>query len=62
MKITSIQAQDVGPIKRFEISNLGELVIIAGANGAGKTSLKNAIIQTFQSPGNPQVSFGLTAR
>ncbi|MFH0864448.1 MAG: AAA family ATPase [Candidatus Gottesmanbacteria bacterium] len=61
MKITSIQAQDVGPIKRFEISNLGELVIIAGANGAGKTSLKNAIIQTFQSPGNPQVSFGLTA-
>ena len=61
MKILNIQAQGVGPIKRFEISNLGELVIIAGANGAGKTSLKNAIIQTFQNPGNPQVSFGLTA-
>ena len=61
LNISWIIAQDVGPIKRFEISNLGELVIIAGANGAGKTSLKNAIIQTFQSPGNPQVSFGLTA-
>lgn len=61
MKITHIKALDIGPIKQFEIGSLGNLVIIAGANGAGKTSLKNAIIQTFQNPGSPQVSFGLTA-
>jgi len=59
MKITKIQAKDIGPIKNFEIENLGEVIIVAGANGSGKTSLKNAIIQSFQNPANPQVSFAL---
>lgn len=61
MKITHIKAQEIGPVKQFEIDNLSDFVIIAGANGAGKTFLKNAIIQTFQNPASPQLSFGLTA-
>ena len=49
MRIKSIKLSDYKPIKNIEIENLGDVVIIAGANGAGKTRLKHAIVQTIQS-------------
>lgn len=58
MKITSLEIKDYLPIKSLKMENLGDIVIIAGANGAGKTRLKEAIVQTLQ--GNPQMS--LTVR
>lgn len=49
MKIKSIKLIDYKPIKNIEIDNLGDVVIIAGANGAGKTRLKEAIVTSIQS-------------
>ena len=39
---------DYKPIKHINISNLGNTIVIAGANGSGKTRLKEAIVQTLQ--------------
>ena len=54
MKITSIEIKDFPPIKNLKLENLGDIVIIAGANGSGKTRLKNALVQTLQ--GGAQIS------
>lgn len=48
MRIKSIKLTDHKPIKNIEIDNLGDVVIIAGANGAGKTRLKHAIVASIQ--------------
>jgi predicted ATPase len=53
MKLKSIKIVDYKPIKNLEIDNLGDIVIIAGANGSGKSRLKQAIVETFR--GNPQM-------
>lgn len=59
MKITSLEIKDFPPIKNLKIENLGDILIIAGANGSGKTRLKDAIIQTLQ--GNSQISMTIRA-
>lgn len=48
MRIKSLKISDHKPIKSLEIEGLGDIVIIAGANGSGKTRLKQAIISTLQ--------------
>lgn len=48
MKIKSLEIRDYHPIKNLKLENLGSVVIIAGANGAGKTRLKQAIVQSIQ--------------
>lgn len=48
MKIQSLEITDYPPIKYLKLENLGNIVIIAGANGSGKTRLKQAIVQTLQ--------------
>lgn len=57
MKISSLELKDFPPIKNLKIDELNDLVIIAGANGSGKTRLKNAIVQTLQ--GTPLMSLTL---
>lgn len=59
MKITSLEITDFPPIKNLKIENLGDIVIIAGANGCGKTRLKSAIVQTLQ--GSSSISLKLKA-
>jgi len=59
MKITSLEINDFPPIKNLKIENCGDLMIIAGANGSGKTRLKNAIVQTLQ--GGSQISLEIKA-
>lgn len=59
MKIQSLEIKDYSPIKNIKIDNLGSVVIIAGANGAGKTRLKDAISQTLR--GSAVMSLNLTA-
>lgn len=59
MKIRSIKATDILPIKKLEIKELGDIVIIAGANGSGKTRLKDAIISTFQNFNSPLLDLDL---
>lgn len=57
MKIQSIKVDDYPPIKHLELKDLGSTVIIAGANGSGKTRLKQAIVQTLQ--GSPTINLTL---
>lgn len=59
MKITSLEIKNFSPIKNLKIETLGNVVIIAGANGSGKTRLKDAIVQTLQ--GQPQMSLMIQA-
>jgi predicted ATPase len=59
MRIKSLKLTDYKPIRNIEIENLGDVVIIAGANGAGKTRLKHAIVQSIQS--NPIMDLTIEA-
>lgn len=59
MKIQSLEINDYNPIKHFKLENLGNTIIIAGANGSGKTRLKQAIVQTLQ--GSPVMDLTLAA-
>lgn len=54
MKLTSLEITDYPPIKNLKIEDMGDVVIIAGANGSGKTRLKTALLETLQ--GSPQMS------
>lgn len=46
MRIKSLEIKDFSPIKYIKIDDLWDLVIIAGANGSGKSRLRHAIIET----------------
>jgi ABC-type cobalamin/Fe3+-siderophores transport system ATPase subunit len=59
MKIISLEVIDYHPIKHLKFDNLGSTVIIAGANGSGKTRLKQAIVSTLQ--GSPVMDLTLGA-
>ena len=60
MKITALEIKDYPPIKNLKMENLGSIVIIAGANGSGKTRLKEAIIQTLQGNSVMDMTIGAT--
>ena len=59
MRIESMELIDYMPIKHLSISNLGNTIVIAGANGSGKTRLKDAIVQTLQ--GSPLMDITIIA-
>ncbi len=59
MRLKKISVTDTPPIKYFEVDDLSDLVVIAGANGAGKTRLVTQIIGAFQNPRNQNVTFEL---
>jgi ABC-type cobalamin/Fe3+-siderophores transport system ATPase subunit len=59
MKILTLEIKDFNPIKYLRLDNLGSTVIIAGANGSGKTRLKQAIVQTLQ--GQPVIDMTIGA-
>lgn len=59
MRIKSFHITDFKPITNLSISDLSNTVIIAGANGSGKTRLKQAIVQTLQ--GNPVMDMTIEA-
>ncbi len=56
MRIRRLSLAGLPPLNKFEIEDLSSPVIIAGANGSGKTSLMDAISNTFRNPSSPQVS------
>lgn len=56
MKIQSLEIKDFPPIKNLKLENLGDIVIIAGANGSGKTRLKDALVKTLQGGGGSQLA------
>jgi predicted ATPase len=54
-----MELNDYSPIKHLRIGNLGNTVIIAGANGSGKTRMKEAIVKTLQ--GQPLMNMTITS-
>src|SRR3990172_8060559 len=61
MRIDAVVLRDFPPIKHLEISTSSSVVIVAGANGSGKTRLKDAIVNSFRNPANPLVSLSLAS-
>ncbi len=49
------------PVRRFAVSNLSDVVVLAGPNGVGKTRLITAMLAAFQNPGSPTVRFVIDA-
>lgn len=61
MRINSILANNTEPVKKFEVTNLSDIVVIAGANGVGKTRLINNILSHLQNPTSVNVKFEIVA-
>src|SRR5579872_1175173 len=62
MRLTSLTARDVQPIKYFSASSLSDVVVLAGPNGVGKTRLVNALVNCFQTPArSPQIALIIEA-
>lgn len=61
MKIDKICARNTPPLRSFEIDSLSKMVIIAGANGSGKTKLKEGLIGTFGNPSHPALGVEIVA-
>jgi len=56
MRIQAIKAKNIPPVDNFEVENLSDLVVVAGANGVGKTRLINALLQYLQNFKTPNIS------
>ncbi|HET9137596.1 MAG TPA: ATP-binding protein, partial [Candidatus Kapabacteria bacterium] len=50
MRLKSIYAQNVPPVKLFQINDLSDVVIIAGPNGVGKSRLLQSLLTFVQNP------------
>ena len=50
MRLTSIVVKDWPPIRRFEIEDLSDVVVLAGPNGVGKTRLLARIMEYLSNP------------
>jgi predicted ATPase len=61
MRIDRMSLRDYPPIKEFDVNTASSVLIVAGANGSGKTRLKEAIVNTFRNPQRPQASLVLSA-
>ena len=57
MRIQTIRSKNIPPVDNFEVDNLSDLVVVAGANGVGKTRFINALLQYLQNFNNPDISF-----
>lgn len=54
LRIKAISAKNIEPIKSFQVSDLSDVVVIAGPNGVGKSRLLNWLLNFFQNlPSDP---------
>lgn len=60
MKVKSIEAKDVPPVKQFSVDDLSNVVVLAGPNGVGKTRLVQEFLQAFRA-GRPNIRFVIEA-
>lgn len=57
MRIRSISVLNTPPVKRFEVDDLSDLVVLAGPNGVGKTRLLQRIVNHLRgATPNPEIS------
>lgn len=61
MRLDRIGLSNYPPIRSLEIDASSNVLIIAGANGSGKTRLKNALVYSFSQPNSPHASLTLSA-
>src|SRR6267154_55060 len=63
MRLSTVSVQDAMPVRRFEVADLADTVVIAGPNGVGKTRLIDAVVNALRSPGagGPVVQAGVVA-
>jgi len=61
MRIREIAVSAVPPIRCFRTNTLSDVVVLAGANGVGKTRLVETLIQNFSSLNNPNVRLAIEA-
>lgn len=61
MRIARIVAEDIAPVKRFEIDGVSDLIVIAGPNGVGKTRLVNGLLGFFRNSRGSNPSFVIEA-
>src|ERR1700677_1219178 len=59
MRLTSIRIADALPVRKFEVGELADIVVLAGPNGVGKTRLIASIVG-FLRGGGLMGSFGGT--
>lgn len=59
MRLSKIRVQQFSPIENFQVDDLSDLVVLAGANGAGKTRLINRVLSALQNPVDPNVEFAI---
>lgn len=52
MRVTSMAVSDAPPVRRFDVSGLADVVVIAGPNGVGKTRLMQRIVQVLRGDGS----------
>ncbi len=51
MKLIRYSVTNQPPVRAFAIDSLSDVIVFAGPNGVGKTSLLNALLNCFRSPG-----------
>lgn len=61
MRIKAIKATEILPVKRFEVTDISDVVVLAGANGVGKTRLVERFIKYFRSLSGSNPAFLIEA-
>lgn len=61
MRIRTIRAKNIPPVKQFEVDDLSDVVVLAGPNGVGKTRLVNSLLGYFQNLSGTNMSFVVEA-
>jgi energy-coupling factor transporter ATP-binding protein EcfA2 len=62
MRIKSIQAKDTIPVRSFEVTDLANMVFLAGPNGIGKSRLIEALLNYLRHPHvNPSIRMEVEA-
>jgi predicted ATPase len=51
MRLTSLHLKNVPPVRRFDVAELSDIVVIAGPNGVGKTRLVQAVLDHLRGGG-----------
>lgn len=52
MRVSAFEVRATGPIKLVSVSNLADVVVLAGPNGVGKTNINNALLRAARDPGS----------